>query len=199
MIDVRVKKRLGEFLLSSELHDSGFICLTGRNGAGKSSFLNVISGVLVPDEGYVRLNSLDITKTPIEKRGIVLVTPDSYIPHLEVSKHLEWGARIRAASIDENFVQKVKKDLDVTFEGKLKNLSLGMRERVALATALISRPKVILIDETFSNIDNHENFISSYRSLASGIDVIFTSQRPDDKILAEHQYVMEAGVVQKVL
>jgi molybdate/tungstate transport system ATP-binding protein len=197
MLDVNVKKKLGEFLLSSELHDRGFICLTGRNGTGKSTFLNVIAGHVAPDEGYVKLNSLDITKSPVEKRGIVLVSPDSYIPHLEVSKHLEWGAKRRGIKVNQVQLEKVKKDLGINFDGKLKKLSQGMKERVALATAILSKPKVILIDESFANIDNPSDFISAYKKLSEGLDVIFTSQRTDDSKFADHHYVMEQGASRK--
>lgn len=197
MLDVNVKKKLGEFLLSSELHDSGFICLTGRNGTGKSSFLNVIAGHTAPDEGYVKLNSLDITKIPVEKREIILVSPDSYIPHLEVSKHLEWGAKVRGVEINQDLLQRVKKDLGINFDGKLKKLSQGMKERVALATAILSKPKAILVDESFANIDNPGNFISAYKELSTGLDVIFTSQRVEDSKFADHHYVMEQGALKK--
>ena len=197
MIDLKVSKRLGEFSLSSELHDAGFLCLTGRNGAGKSTLLNIIAGLLAPDVGYVKINSHDVTNVPIEKRDVVLITPDSCIPHLEVSKHLEWGAKIRGLPVDPRFVQRVRDDLQIKFEGKVKKLSLGMRERVALATALISKPSAILIDEGFANIDDPDNFISAYRNLSSSTDVIFTSQRSEDKKFAEHHYVMVDGVARK--
>ena len=197
MIDVKVKKKFGEFLLSSEMHDSGFVCLTGRNGAGKSSLLNIISGITIPDDGYVKLNSFDITRLPIEKRSIILVTPDSCIPHLEVSEHLVWGAKVKGLHTDEQFLQNVKRDLGINFESKVKKLSLGMRERVALATALISKPRAILVDEGFANIDDPDRFIPAFRNLSSGIDVIFTSQRSEDKKFAEHHYVMESGIARK--
>ena len=99
MLDVRAKRKVGEFVLDAELHDEGFICLTGRNGSGKRTFLNVIAGLMPPDDGWVKVNNKDLTKVPLEKRGIVLVTPDSYIPHLTVDKHLQWGAKILGTKV----------------------------------------------------------------------------------------------------
>ena len=200
LIDLKVRKKLGEFRLDAELHDDGFLCLTGRNGSGKSSLLNVISGILAPDEGFVKLNSVNITNLPVEKRGTVLVTPDSHIPHLDVERHLIWGAKVRGIDVDEKFVERVKRELGISFAGKVGRLSLGMKERVALATCLISRPQAILVDETFSSIDDEENFVSSYRCMASDlkIDVIFTSQRIEDSKLAEHHYGIENGRLSKI-
>lgn len=74
-------------------------------------------------------------------------------------------------------------------------LSLGMRERVSLATALLSSPAAILVDEAFSNLHGREEFVSSYRGLASGarIDVVFSTQDESDGKLAEHLYVLDEG------
>src|SRR5437879_9213305 len=99
MIEASVTKTLGNFTLNAEMKDAGFICLTGGNGSGKSTFLNIIAGVWVPDAGHVLLNSKDLTRLPIEKRETVLVTPDSSIPHLDASAHVLWGAKIRGIEI----------------------------------------------------------------------------------------------------
>jgi len=90
--------------------------------------------------------------------------------------------------------------LGISYSGKLQKLSLGMRERVSLATALLSEPKLILVDEAFSNIDNRTEFIEQYHRLCSqkGIDAIFTTQFTEDSKLADHGYLMEAGVTQKI-
>jgi molybdate/tungstate transport system ATP-binding protein len=200
MIEVRVRKKLGEFQLDAELFDKGFICLAGQNGSGKTTLLKIISGIMAPDEGFVKLDSRDITSLPLEKRGVVLVAPDSYIPHLQVEKHLVWGARTRGVQVDHATVTKVKNALGISYETRLSRLSLGMRERVALATALLSQPRVVLIDETFSNIDNRDQFITEFRNLSSeaSADVIFTTQFPEDSKLAEHKYVMEAGKAKRI-
>ena len=200
MLEVRARKKLGEFLLDSELKDEGFICMTGPNGSGKSTFLNIVAGVLAPDEGFVKLSALDVTALPPEKREIVLVTPDSYIPHLAVDRHLEWGARVKNLKIEPMFVTKVKTALGISYNDKLMRLSLGMRERVALGTAIISKPRLILIDETFSNIDNRQSCISEFRKLCSEtkIEAIFTTQFGEDSNFSDHGYLMNEGKLKKL-
>ena len=195
MIQARVKKRLGDFQLDSEIADDKFICLTGKNGSGKTTLLNILAGILKPDEGFVRLDSEDVTKTPLDRRGITLVASDSYIPHLAVEKHLIWGAKARGIEVNRDRLNKIKESLGIASKGKVKDLSLGMRERVSIATALVSTPKLILIDEAFANIDDRERFIASFKEFTdnSNIDVIFTSQMIEDAKIADHQYRMDSG------
>lgn len=200
MLDVEATLTRGMFVLKAEMHDSGFICLSGLNGSGKSTLFNIIAGTLKPDEGYVRINSRDVSNLPMEKRQVVLVNPDSLIPHLQVENHLVWGAKTKRVSPDPNAVRKVKEALGISYGGRVDRLSLGMRERVSLATALLSRPKVILVDEAFTNIDHRDDFISSFAKLckSDSIDLVSTTQRKDDAKVADHHYEIVAGVSTRI-
>jgi molybdate/tungstate transport system ATP-binding protein len=204
LIDVQVEKTLGEFKVVATIADEKFICLTGRNGSGKSTLLQMIAGIIRPDEGYVKLNSRDITRIPIEQRRVVLVAPDSYIPNLSVEKHLTWGAKRRGVEVSDRYLTEVKQKLGINFSDTLRSdkLSLGMRARVSLASALISKPELILVDEAFSNLDNHEEFVLAYRELTTEerIDVIFSTQQKQDgdSLLSDHHYDMQEGKISKL-
>lgn len=195
MIELKAKKRLGTFFLDSELKDENCICLVGKNGSGKTSLLNIVAGVFKPDEGYVKINSETITDLSVEKRQVVLVTPDSCFPNLAVDKHLLWGAKLRKKRVEQSEIVEIKKGLGINYGGKVSKLSLGMRERVSLATALIAAPKVILVDEAFGNIDNRTEFINVYREFArkSTVEVIFSTQHTEDSKSSDHLYQMEEG------
>jgi molybdate/tungstate transport system ATP-binding protein len=195
MIDAAVRKRLGRFSLDAAVCEGGFTCLAGRNGSGKTTFLRVLAGLIEPDEGHVKINGRDVTRLPLEKRGIVLVMPESSIPSLEVDAHLLWGARLKKEAVSEERLAAVKEGLGIDFNGRVGKLSLGMRERVSLATALLSCPAGILVDEAFSNLHDREEFVSSYRRLTheAGIDVVFSTQDDSDGRLSEHLYAMEDG------
>ena len=201
MIEASVKRRLGAFNLSADFADGGFVCLTGKNGSGKTCFLKAIAGQLPIDQGYVKVGGRDITRLPVEKRGVVLVNPGSSIPHLAVDAHLRWGAGLRRIDVDERRLSKVKDELGIDFGGRVRVLSLGMRERVSLATALLASPRAILVDEAFSNIHDRSIFIAAYRRLAStaGIDVIFATQEETDASLADHLYVITDGKLERRL
>jgi molybdate/tungstate transport system ATP-binding protein len=195
MIEAAVKKRLGQFSLDAAIADGGFTCLAGRNGSGKTTLLRIVAGLTEPDSGHVVVGGRDVARLPVERRGVVLVTPGSSIPALRVDAHLLWGARLKKASVTEERLAAVKHALGVGFGGRVGELSLGMRERVSLATALLSSPSAILVDEAFSNLHDREGFVSSYRGLAAeaGIDVVFSTQDESDGRLAEHLYLMDEG------
>jgi molybdate/tungstate transport system ATP-binding protein len=200
VLDVKVSLTRGVFKLRAEIHDEGTICLSGPNGSGKSSLMNVIAGNVRPDQGHVKVNQSDITDFPVERRGVVLVTPDSFIPHLEVDKHLSWGARAKKLMVDESSLQEVKKLLGIDFVGRVDELSLGMRERVSLATALLSRPRLLLVDEAFSNIDERETVMRNFLDICSNrkVDLVHTTQQKADAVLLDHHYEISGGLTSKV-
>jgi molybdate/tungstate transport system ATP-binding protein len=195
VIEAVVQKRFGQFSLDAAMTEGGFICIAGRNGSGKTTFLRIIAGLTEPDGGQVKINGRDVTGMPLERRGVVMVTPESSIPSMREDEHLLWGAKLKGVEIGKERLQAVKEALGIDFRGKVGKLSLGMRERVSLGTALLSAPAAILVDEAFSNIHEREKFISCYRKLTTdaGIDVVFSTQDDSDGRLAEHLCIMEEG------
>jgi len=195
MIEATVKKKLGSFTLDANVSDENFVCLTGKNGSGKTTLINLIGGILIPDEGHITLNSKTITNLPIERRQVSIITPDSCIPHLDVDRHIVWGAKNKGLNVEQDYITEIKTSLGIGFDGKVRKLSLGMRERVALATSLISKPELMLVDEVLSNIDNRRDFIDAFKNFATKakIDVIFTTQSPEDSSEADHHYRLESG------
>jgi molybdate/tungstate transport system ATP-binding protein len=196
MIDARVRAHIGQFRLAAELKGSGVTCLVGRNGAGKTTLLRTLAGFLGIDEGRIVVGEVDITRFPVERRKVVLVTPGSFFPHLEVDAHITWGRRLSGKPVAQEEVSRVKSELGIDYPGRVGKLSLGARERVSLATALLAAPKAILVDEAFSSLHEREEFIVAYgRLLAEAhVDLVFASQDPADGRLADNVYLIKGGV-----
>jgi len=170
--------------------------LAGKNGSGKTTLLRALAGFLRNVEGYVVIGGTNVTNYSADKRDIILVTPSTCFPHLKVDSHIMWGANLKKLRPSKEYVMGVKSGLGIEFEGTVGNLSRGMRQRVALATALISSPRVILVDEAFLGLHDREAFISVYGTFAKegGADVIFSSQDEADGQLSDHLYVMNNGL-----
>ena len=195
MIDAKIRAHIRSFKVSADIVNSGVTCVAGRNGAGKTSLMKALAGFIRLDEGHLSVGGVEVGMLPVEKRGIVLVTPSACFPHLDVRSHIVWGARIRGLSPSEDEVSKMRRDLGIEFEGPVRNLSLGMRERVSLATALLARPRAVLVDEVFSSLHDREEFVKTYGGLAKarGMELVFTSQDEADGRMADKLYVMKEG------
>ncbi|MCC5910491.1 MAG: ABC transporter ATP-binding protein, partial [Clostridiaceae bacterium] len=134
------------------------ISLLGPSGCGKTTTLKIIAGLIDPDEGELLLNNKSVLKIPVEKRGAVIVFQDYLLfPHLTVEGNIEFG--LKMAKINKNVRKEKTKEMLALMElegqgHKYPNeLSGGQRQRVALARALAIEPKVLLLDEPFSNLD----------------------------------------------
>lgn len=197
MIEAIFSKRLGSFNLTASMSDSGFILLSGRNGAGKSTFLLTLAGQYVPDTGDIRVNGREVSRVPLESRRIAFVNQSTYFGHLTVKEHIMWGAR--GPEADERF-NRVIKSLAIVFDGKVGSLSLGQRIRVALATAIMSSPELLLIDEAISNLSERDEVLKELHSLSSGLgfDIVHASQDEEGGEAVDHRYHLVEGVMTKL-
>ncbi|WP_338471722.1 ABC transporter ATP-binding protein [Niallia sp. XMNu-256] len=141
-----------------EVDEGKVVSLLGPSGCGKTTTLKLIAGLLQPDEGTIFLGDQNITKLPPEKRGTVIVFQDHLLfPHLNVEQNIGFGLKM-AKHPKQRISERVEEMLDLV---KLKGtnrkyphqLSGGQQQRIALARALAVRPKVLLLDEPFSNLD----------------------------------------------
>ncbi|MBS5964771.1 MAG: ABC transporter ATP-binding protein [Finegoldia magna] len=141
-----------------ELEKGKMLCILGPSGCGKSTILNMIGGFVKPNSGQIILDGEDITHLTAEKRDITTVF-QSYglFYHMNVFKNIAYGLKFK--NIDKTTIQnKVNEIIElVGLKGHEKKmideLSGGQRQRVALARSLVLSPKLLLLDEPLSNLD----------------------------------------------
>ena len=184
-------------------------CLLGPSGCGKSTTLRMIAGVETPDRGRILIDGVEVfgpaKNLPPEARGVGLMFQDfALFPHLTVAGNVGFGLRgdrvAKAARVDA-LLERVNM---TGFQAKHPHeLSGGEQQRVALARALAPKPRVMLMDEPFSGLDNRLRDGIRDTTLevlkAEGAAVLLVTHEPDEAMrMADEIALMRGGrIVQR--
>jgi iron(III) transport system ATP-binding protein len=186
--------------LSLSLRAGQVTCLLGPSGCGKTTTLRMIAGVDRPDMGHILIDGQDVTLTPPEARGVGLMFQDfALFPHLTVAQNVGFGLtgdKAARASRAGELLEKV--GLSGFGDKHPHELSGGEAQRVALARALAPRPRVMLMDEPFSGLDNRLRDGIRDATLAvlkaEGTAVLLVTHEPDEAMrMADEIALMRAG------
>lgn len=130
--------------------------IIGPTGSGKTTILNLISGLTKPDDGSILLDGADITNLPLESRMVGYLFQEPFLfPHLNVYDNVTFGQKKRN-TIDDSETKKLLEDLGILHlcDRKTHGLSGGEMQKISLARMLITKPKIILMDEPLANLDD---------------------------------------------
>ena len=145
--------------LSFEVPTATTLAITGPSGVGKSTVLQAICGLVRISSGAIFVDNRDITQLPTHKRGIGMVTQSNDLfPHLTVSQNIAFGLRMQGVSPRETS-DRVEELLELVglpdFSlREIQTLSGGESRRIALARSLAPSPRILLLDEPFTGLDD---------------------------------------------
>lgn len=208
MLEIWLRKRLENFTLELELAaPPGITALFGPSGAGKSMTLACVAGLKRPDAGRIRLNSSPLFDSeeninlPPQRRAVGYVMQDYLLfPHLSVAQNVGFGLAGYARGEKARVIAEALRQVGLAgFEQRRPHeLSGGQQQRVALARVLVTRPRLLLLDEPFSALDGPTRALLR-RDLVRlraelGIPALFvTHDLAEAYLLADRIAVIEAG------
>ena len=211
MLKVRVAKQRDGFALDARFDapTPGVVALFGRSGCGKTTAINIISGLLAADSAYIELDGQVLTDTaagisvPPEQRRIGYVFQDDRLfPHMSVLRNLQYGLkRTRAPRLSITFDQIVALlGLEHLLQRQPYQLSGGERQRASLGRALLSQPALLLLDEPLAALDaaRREEVLPYLERLRDNLSIpmVYVSHQFDEVLqLATQVVLMDAGNV----
>ena len=145
--------------ISLDVPAGAFVSLLGPSGSGKTTTLNLIAGFLTPDAGDILLDERSIADVPPHKRNIGMVFQSySLFPHMTVAENVGFPLRMRTRLSRQEARQRIDEMLALVQLGHLgtrypRQLSGGQQQRVAMARALVSHPRLLLMDEPLGALD----------------------------------------------
>jgi len=157
---VKVVKRFHRFNLgplSFKVSDDNILVIIGPTGNGKTTILNLIAGLIKPESGTILLDGIDITNMPIESRniGYSFQRPNLF-PHLNVYQNIIFGIKKKDKKNKQSQIKNLVENLNIShlLERRIQGLSGGEMQKVSLARTLIVEPKIMLMDEPLSSLDD---------------------------------------------
>lgn len=206
-----INKKLGDFKLkdiSFQVKEGEYFVILGPTGTGKSIVLETIAGVHSPDSGSIYINNIDISDVPPQHRNIGFVYQDYLLfPHLSVRENIIFG--LKAKKMPRCSMEKVLNEIStmLNIEHLLNRstltLSGGEQQRVAFARAIVTSPKILLLDEVSSALDPHtkEVFQHNLKSLHKKLKtttIHITHDFNEALYLADRIAVMRDGEIQQI-
>ena len=200
--DVSMKHDNKEVLknIDFELNEGELICVLGPSGCGKTTLLNIIGGFIPDYEGDIVLSNNNISNVPPEKRPISTVF-QSYglFSYKNVIENVSYGLKFLEKS--EDVLKKV--GLEGYDKKRISELSGGEQQRVAIARSLVLNPKVLLLDEPFSNLDVHlrgvmRDEVKRIQKQFGITMIVVTHDQEDAFRLADRIVVLNNGKIEQI-
>lgn len=208
MLEVDVKKRLGKFDLQVDFISTGGVtALFGPSGAGKTTLVSILAGLVKPDSGHLVLDGEALYSSaanihvPPDRRRIGYVFQEGRLfPHFSVRNNLDYGRRMsrlkqNAAEFDGVVAML---DLESLLDRRPGSLSGGERQRVAIGRALLMRPRLLLLDEPLASLDAARKreifpYLERLRDAAK-VPMVYVSHQPEEiRRIANSVVLLQAG------
>jgi ABC-type Fe3+/spermidine/putrescine transport system ATPase subunit len=193
--------------LTLDVPAGALVALLGPSGCGKTTTLRMIAGLAAPDRGDVRIDGASVLAIPPERRGATMVFQHpTLFPHLDVAANVGFGLKMRGVPAREMAARVRAALAQVQLAGyerrRIGQLSGGQQQRIALARALVTRPRLLLLDEPLSSLDpslrdEMRELIARLHAEQGITTILVTHDREEAMTLADKVAFLSAGRLQQ--
>ena len=208
---IKVEAACKSFRKQQVLKEVSFSCMegeisgiVGHNGSGKTVLFKCICGLLYLDKGNIFICGKQMHKDMdmLNEAGVIIEEP-AILENVSGYKNLDYLYRIRNRKNKEHLYAVLEKvGLEPKSRKKVRNYSMGMRQRLAIAQAIMEDQNILILDEPMNGLD--KNGVADMRKLflelkSQGKTILLASHNKEDiEVLCDHVYEMEMGVLEKI-
>ena len=189
--------------ISLTVNKGEIVSLLGPSGSGKTTLLNIILGLVPHDQGRILFDDIDLSSTSMKERGFNIVFQDyALFPNLNAYDNItysmkNWSGRVTKQELD-SYIEFL--ELGPHLDKRIHELSGGQKQRVALARTLVTKPRLLLLDEPFSALDGviRESIKDRVKSIAKnfGLTTLIVTHDPEEAMtLSDKVLIINGGKV----
>lgn len=186
-----------------EIQKGELVSMLGSSGSGKTTLLNIILGLTSIDSGAIFFEGVDISRTSMKERGFNIVFQDyALFPNLNAYKNIVYGLQNRQNWSGKEEIDELIDFLELRehLDKKIHQLSGGQKQRVALARTLVTKPKILLLDEPLSALDGviKETIKTRIKAITKryNLTTIIVTHDPEEALtMSDKVMILDQGVV----
>lgn len=190
------------------IEKTNFIGICGKSGSGKTTIVDLLAGVYMPNTGSLFIDDIEINNSnlSIYKKVVSYVPQEFYIGDSTIKDSILFGSTdfneenlnfaLKFSGVNE-FIENLPNKIDTSISDRGINLSLGQKQRISIARALYKRPSILILDEATNSLDliNEKVILNNLKNLKSEMTIIFISHKVSSLSICDQIFLIKDGKV----
>ena len=196
--------------LNIEINKNSFVAICGKSGSGKTTIVDLLSGVYQPNKGFLSLGNLKINNSNINNyRKIISYVPQEfYMADGTIREAITFGEKKYFDDTTQmnfalkfsgalEFVNNLPNKIDTEISDRGMNLSIGQKQRISIARALYKKPKILILDESTNSLDliTEKNILNNLKSLCNFMTIVLISHKVLSLEICDYLFLIKDGKI----